>query len=140
MDGQGNSYVTGFFNDMATFGPGEPNETTLTSAGSGDIFVAKYASDGVLLWVKQAGGTDPDFFDLGFGITTDGQGNSYVTGRFADTATFGPGEPNETTLTDAGTGDIFVAKYASDGNLVWVKRAIAPEQDQGRGITITWSR
>ena len=44
MDGLGNSYVAGFFDLMATFGPGEPNETTLTSAGrrAADIFVAKF--------------------------------------------------------------------------------------------------
>ena len=41
----------------------------------------------------------------------DGAGNSYVTGRFAGSATFGPGETNETTLTSAGAEDIFVAKY-----------------------------
>ena len=77
VDGQGNSYVTGLFAGMATFGPGEPNETTLKSAGFADIFVAKYASDGILLWVKQAGGTDQD---QGESIAVDGQGNSYVTG------------------------------------------------------------
>ena len=43
MDGFNNSYVTGFFEGMATFGASGPNETTLTSAGEGDIFIAKYA-------------------------------------------------------------------------------------------------
>jgi len=44
VDGTGNSYVTGFFAGSAIFGSGEANETTLTSAGDEDIFVAKYSA------------------------------------------------------------------------------------------------
>ena len=57
VDGSGNSYVTGFFNGTATFGQGQANQTTLTSAGSDDIFVAQYDSKGVLQWARRAGGT-----------------------------------------------------------------------------------
>ena len=89
VDGAGNSYVTGAFYDSATFGPGEANETTLTSAGSLDIFVAKYDAAGDLVWAKRAGGAS---FISGFGIAVDGAGNSYVTGDFDGSATFGPGE------------------------------------------------
>ena len=63
MDALLNSYVTGFFADSATFGAGEVNETTLTSPGSPDIFLAKYNTDGLLLWVKQAGGSADDLRD-----------------------------------------------------------------------------
>ncbi len=42
VDVSGSSYVTGKFEGSATFGANEVNETTLNSAGSGDIFVAKY--------------------------------------------------------------------------------------------------
>ena len=111
VDGAGNSYVTGDFRDSATFGPGETNATTLTSAGGDDIFVAKYEASGDLVWAKRAGGTSTD---EGHGIAVDGAGNSYVTGDFRDSATFGPGETNATTLTSAsaGSADIFVAKYS----------------------------
>jgi Ca2+-binding RTX toxin-like protein len=109
VDNSGNSYVTGVFSGTATFGPGEANETTLTSAGS-DVFVAKYDSTGALVWAKQAGGTSED---SGQGIAVDGSGNSYVTGQFDGTATFGPGEANETTLTSDGSSDVFVAKLGA---------------------------
>ena len=111
---RGDSYVTGLFEGTATFGQGEPNETTLTHAGLGDIFVAKYDRDGALLWVTSAGGTD---FEQGLGIATTARGDGYVTRWFIGTATFGQGEPNETTLTSEeadspqAEGDIFVAKY-----------------------------
>ena len=139
VDGSGNSYVTGDFGGSATFGPGETNETTLTSsAGSFDIFVAKYDAPGDLVWAKRAGGTSIDF---GRGIAVDGSGNGYVTGNFNGSATFGPGQTNETTLTSAGSGDIFVAKYDASGDLVWAKRAGAggASFDQGRGIAVDGS-
>ena len=51
-DAAGNTYVTGYFSDAVTFGPGQ----TRTSTGGSDIFVAKYDPAGNLVWVQQAGG------------------------------------------------------------------------------------
>ena len=133
-DGLGNSYVTGLFRGSATFGPGEGGETTLTSDGNEDIFVAKYDPNGVLQWAKRAGGTG---IDWGTGIAADIFGNSYVTGYFRDApATFGLGEVNETTLTSAGNEDIFVAKFATNGLLQWARRAGGGSDDRGFGIAL----
>jgi dockerin type I repeat protein len=133
IDAAGNNVVTGGFNDTATFGAGEPNETVLISAGSIDIFVAKYAPDGSLAWAKRAGGTSGD---LGHGIAVDAAGNSVVTGYFMGSATFGAGEPNKTMLTSLGSWEIFVAKFAPDGSLVWVTQAGGTDFDFGRGIAV----
>ena len=65
--------VTGFFDGSATFGAGETNATTLTSAGDADIFVAKYDASGDLVWATRAGGTGTD---VGNSIALDGAGNS----------------------------------------------------------------
>ena len=72
----------------------------------------------------------------GLGIATDPRGNSYVTGSFIGTATFGAGEANETVLSSRlATADIFVAKYARDGTLLWATSAGGPSRaDGGRGI------
>ena len=133
VDGSGNSYVTGSFTDDATFGPDEANETTLTSAGNFDIFVAKYDAVGALLWVGRAGGASDDH---GRGIAVDVSGNSYVTGDFAGAATFGQGEPHETTLTSAGLADIFAAKFDPLGALLWAGPAGGASDDYGRGIAV----
>ena len=106
LDDSGNSYVTGNFSGTTTFGVGEINETSLTSAGFADIFVAKYSCSGAFLWVKQAGGMEPD---EGKAIAAMGDGTVYVTGSFQDTAIFGEGEINETSLTASGWSDVFVA-------------------------------
>lgn len=97
VDASGNCLVTGDFNETAIFG-----DTSLTSAGGREIFVAKYDANGNFLWVEQAGGIGDD---EGYGIAVDGSGHSLVAGSFSSDATFG-----DTTLTASGLGDIFIAK------------------------------
>ena len=102
---------------------------------------AKANAPGDLVWAKRAGGPG---FDEGVGIAVDGSGNSYVTGRFAGSATFGPGETNETTLTSAGAGEIFVAKYGRAA--ISIEKATngfdadaPPGPLLRRGSPVTWS-
>ncbi|MFH1676635.1 MAG: hypothetical protein ABIC40_06375 [bacterium] len=112
--------VTGCFSESAIFGQGEPNETVLESFGEADIFIARYNTDGTLVWVKQAGGEGIDF---GLANTTLSDNSVVVTGFFEKTALFGQNEPNQTMLVSADHLDIFVARYNSDGTLAWAKRA-----------------
>ncbi len=134
VDAFGNSYITGLFEETATFGANEASETTLTSVGSRDIFVAKYSTDGLLLWAKQAGGSNSN--DHAEGIAVDASGNSYITGFFNDSATFGAGETNETTLNSSGSFDIYIAKYDASGLLQWAKEAGSSSFDIGAGIAV----
>jgi uncharacterized delta-60 repeat protein len=117
----GSAVMTGFFENSATFGAGEGNETVFSQVSGTAIFIAKYNADGTLAWVKSASGLTYD--DAGFGISTISDGSVAVTGIFGDNATFGAGEGNETTLASLGSCDIFVAKYNSDGTLAWAKGA-----------------
>jgi uncharacterized protein YegP (UPF0339 family) len=119
----GNSYITGFFNETATFGA-----FTLVSAGSTDIFVAKLDKNGNFIWATQAGGTDQD---QGLGISADECGNSYITGFFNGAATFG-----SFTLVSAGLNDIFVAKLDKNGKFVWATQAGGAGDDEGLGISV----
>jgi hypothetical protein len=114
-DRHGNGYVTGSFTGVAIFGPGEANQTVLSSAGLTDMFLAKYAPDGALLWARSAPNLN---FGAGLGIATDRRGNSYVTGQARGPTTFGAGERNATVID--GTG-LFVAKYNAAGALLWAK-------------------
>jgi uncharacterized delta-60 repeat protein len=115
--------VTGTLNGSAIFGPGEYIV---------DIFIARYFPDGTLAWAKRAGG---DGYDYGNGITTLSDNSAVVTGYFEESATFGPGEPNETVLTSAGYYDCFIARYNPDGSLAWVKHAGGSNYDAGNVIT-----
>jgi len=124
--------VTGYFYGSATFGPGEPNQTILTSAGQYDIFIARYNPDGTLAWAKRAGGAG---FERGYGITTLSDNSTVVTGYFDGSSTFGQGDPNQTILTPVGYNDTFIARYNPDGTLEWAKRAGGSSMDSGHGIT-----
>ena len=109
VDGNGNVVVAGYFWGTANFGGG-----SLTSFGSNDIFVAKYASDGSYVWAKQFGGTGADY---AYGVAVDGAGNVLVAGTFANTVDFGGGA---LTASTSG-GDIFLAKYTPSGGYLWAK-------------------
>lgn len=129
----GTAYVTGYFNGTATFGPGEAAQTSLTSAGGQDVFVAKYAANGALAWARRAGSTQSD---SGQSIALASDGSVLVAGDFAGIAVFGQGEANQTTLTAPGTNinDAFLARYGADGALAWAKQAGGTGVDGGRGI------
>jgi hypothetical protein len=114
LDGQGNVYVSGYFGGTATFG-----QTNLTSKRYVDMFVAKYDSAGNVLWVWQAGG-EGDY--RGYDIAVDAVGNSYVAGTFC-CRSVAFGNTNLTAAPGVGgePGDTFIAKYDTDGNLLWVR-------------------
>ncbi len=123
-------YVTGRFSSTAKFA-----HTTLVSAGSTDIFLAKYGRSGELRWIVQAGGPD---VDSGQGLDFDRAGNIYLTGSFTNSVTFG--STNHVTKTVTGPGvTIFLAKYRPSGSLVWVQTGVAPfvvEQNTGIGVAV----
>jgi len=123
--------VTGLFTGTATFGEGEPNQTVLSSAGSTDIFLARYNPDGTLAWAKRAGG---NFGDAGRAVAALPDDSIAVTGRFSHQAHFGQGEPNYTWLTSAGQDDIFIARYYPDGTLRDAYSGGGPDTDAGTAI------
>ncbi len=116
VDASGNTYITGYFAGSVTFGT-----TTLVSAGQGDIFLAKYNSAGVFQWARRAGGTGGS--EEGRGIAVSGN-DVYITGYFSGTANFNtPSATGSNEITAAGFIDSFLAKYNSDGDFQWAKRA-----------------
>jgi len=130
-DGSGNLYVTGTFQGSTDFDPGPGEAVRTSNDNSRDIFVAKYTSNGALVWVKTYGGTATDY---GLDIAVDGSSNIYVTGYFDDTVSFGGH-----SRTSNGNHDIFVLKLNSLGNTVWVFSAEGNGSDSGRGIAVDGS-
>jgi hypothetical protein len=108
-DISGNVYMAGFFAGTINFGG-----ANLVSAGSNDIFVAKFNTSGVHQWSQRFGdASDQD----GLGVATDASSNVYVTGAFAGTANFGGA-----LLTSAADYDVFLVKFNSAGVHQWSER------------------
>ena len=126
--------ITGYFTETAVFGPDEPNETYLWAVEDEDIFIAQYNPDGSLAWARGVGGGGYFSDDCGRGVAALSDDSSIITGAFTYTATFGPDEPNETVLTSLGNRDIFIARYNSNGSLVWVKQAGGSHQNDAYAI------
>ena len=126
--------ITGRFAYVATFGPGEANETALTSGGGGgDTFVARYNADGTLVWAKSAGGTD--YNEGGCAVTALSDNSLVVTGLCRGTATFGSGDANETIIESAGDFDVYVARYNANGTLAWATSGGGESRDHGLAAT-----
>lgn len=133
VDTDGNVYASGTFYQQAVFGKGQINETTLSGVVN-DIFIAKYNSDGQLLWAINEGG-DGDDNPGARDLKVDAAGNIFITGSFYGEVTFGQGGINETLLLGESL-DIFTAKYDTNGKLQWVKKEGGTGADSGRSIEL----
>lgn len=103
--------AAGFFEGTISIG-----DTTVTSAGGQNIWIARYTVDGILDWVRQTGGPDAEVMQS---MAVDDAGHIILTGYF-----FGPStDLGDTTLFNAGATDIFVAKFSPDGDFLWATRA-----------------
>lgn len=125
IDSNQNIVITGTFTSTADIGG-----TSLTTAGSSDIFIAKFNSAGQSLWpAKRIGGIGLDTaYSLAIDSSSGCDGGTdtnciIITGTFGYTVDFNPSATAVYELATAGAGDIFVAKYTSTGNFLWARRA-----------------
>ena len=115
----GSVAVAGSFAGQTVFGPGDPNETTLRPDGFVSAFLATFDVTGRLQWVRRVGGTGTAAPTT---LAPLPGGGCLVAGRFSSTAIFGPGEPNQTTLTNTALADhAFLARFGADGSLTWAR-------------------
>lgn len=122
VSAQGDMYATGLFTENFTFG-GKEIEAVATSS-----YLLKYGTDGAEKWgVALTGAATIKT------ITTDGAGNVYIAGNFADELTFGSTDGNTqvkegikmdgTPIADQAAG--FVAKYDVNGVLKAVQSFVS---------------
>src|SRR5690606_22437523 len=119
-DADGNVFLVGLF-------PGaDPSQT--------DVFLAKYAPDGVRLWARRMGAADAD--DVVEAVAVDRDGNAYVAGAFSGNATWQGGSRPDIALTSRGGLDGFLARYDAAGDLVWVEQVGGAGDDAARGVDV----
>lgn len=120
LDGRGHVYVVGDFSGTnMDFEPDTTATFIMSSAGSKDIFVAKYDTTGDFIWATRQGGTKQD---QGYSIDVDSIGNVYTTGVFGDTADFDPGAGTHNLINRGGTWEVFVSALDPDGNFRWARQ------------------
>lgn len=104
-------HVAGTFTNTASV-----NGTTLTSYGESDMFVARFDTDGNLIWMRNGGGNRTD---QGCCLAIDNNDNLYVAGIFhSNTAQFGSATVNKSSTLDV--TNAFVALYSPSGNAIQV--------------------
>src|SRR2546425_7811312 len=112
LDSHENVFLAGWLREPADF----VGVTNLVPVGASDILVAKFSSDGDLLWVRQSGGTGADWARSG---ASDAFGNCFVGGLFTQSATFGDFTLNNQVTTQY----VCVVKYDSNGTVLWARQA-----------------
>lgn len=111
MDGAGNTYVTGYYNEEADFGS---IHIPFSNPHSKEVFIAKIDPNGNYLWVKN--GTNY-YDDRGLGMCLDENDNIYITGTCWGSISFGS---LFASLPSSYTDNIFVLKLDSNGNFIWL--------------------
>lgn len=101
-------YMSGFFEGSMTIG-----SKTLTSIGKKDFFLAKFDSDGNLIWARSDGGFQHD--DIAYGVSVDEDGNAYVIGTAYAGVKFGNSSP---IFPISNVPYFFIAKYSSMGDFL----------------------
>ena len=137
-DPLGNTYVSGTYNIAALIIFNSNNSTTfatLTSSGSIDSFIIKYDTTGAPQWARKIGAT---LSDRATGISTDSNGNAYVTGNYTSTPVTIFNTNNTSTfatLERSGTTNSFVVKYDTIGTPQWARKIGGTGAENSYGIS-----
>ncbi len=131
-----------------------------TNAGNYEAFLTKYGSDGTKAWTKLLG---TSIFEESYGVATASDGSIYITGytngdldgetwtKLLGTSSaeesYGVAIASDGSIfitgytfgdldgeTNAGSLDIFVSKYSSDGTKAWTKLLGTSSSDYGFGV------
>ncbi|MDH4038706.1 MAG: SBBP repeat-containing protein [Candidatus Krumholzibacteria bacterium] len=126
VDATGYVCLTGYFHGTASLGG-----SNLVSAGSADIFVARYSPSGAHAWSRRFGSTGSDF---GHAIDTDSFGNMIMTGNFSGSVDFG-----SAILASAGGTDMVCLALTAGGGNLWSRRGGGTGTDYANRIAVDGS-
>jgi hypothetical protein len=115
VDASNNAIICGYTNsgsNISTSGSWQPNN----NGGTSDAYLAKFNSNGSLLWGTYYGGTNKDF---GIGLATDSLNSVYLTGHTLSTTFISTPTAYQPSLASPGISDSFLAKFDSTGTRIW---------------------
>ena len=115
---EGGLFVAGNFLGTVQIG-----SQPLTSSGTLDAFVARYAGSGEVEWARSYGGAG---LDHAYALLRDGGTGCLLAGRFTDIVSFDTG-----SVTNGGVGDAYLARLSPTPLLTSVpgKQTVVPGSD-----------
>lgn len=122
LDASDNIYIAGNFLGSINFGAG-----TIQSAGNVDGFALKLDSGGTYQWAKSIGGT---VADNAIGVAVHGSVVA-VSGSWAGSMTI-----NGMTVMNAGSAQVYLVTFGTDGSAGLVKTISGSGTSSGRSIAI----
>ncbi len=138
-DQNGNLYITGAFTGTIDFDPG-PGQALKTAqaqfAGQTNTFILKLNKDGEFKWVRAFVGGRNGANDIAL---DEKNGTICVTGFFQNKTEFNDGGSSNAYTAAANAQNIYLAKYDTSGNFVWVKQmgnAVISTVNRGNRIVI----
>ncbi|GIW33092.1 Ig-like domain-containing protein [Meiothermus sp.] len=111
-------YVTGMF------------EGGFSYNGGTDLFVIKFAGNGIEDWRKQYSPTDPAQINP-YGMAADASGNVYIVGDVNVSI--------DGTETHKGGKDVFVLQYLANGTKGWNRQEGSPQDEIALAVTLRGS-
>jgi flagellin len=106
----GSIYVAGSTNGSLT-------DFSVNNENVGDVVIAKYTTDGALLWAKQMGTSEDD---RAVSLSTGSDGAIYLTGT--TTGSLDGVNPTGGDLVVSGQGDAFILKLDTNGDQIWLNQ------------------
>ncbi len=124
QDVNGDIFVTGYFSAPIDL-DGGPEIYELEPISFIDGFLAKYDSEGNILWAIQFSGGDgsPPYSASWiecFSVKVDAASNVYITGRLNGSFDL-DGSSNSAVYTSSSESDFFIAKYSNYGDFQWAQ-------------------
>ncbi len=120
VDNNGNMLLVGHASGSVDFEPGSSTNTVWLGTGGGGIyngFICKLDALGNLIWVKIS--TNSSGGQVIYNsITSDSNGDCYITGEFFSTYDFDPG-PGTFYLSSTPGYYSYLLKLSSNGNFLW---------------------
>ncbi len=123
VDNTGNKYITGDTSGDMEVSYKDDNK----SAGKKDLFLLRYNSYNSLQWIRQIGTSEND---IGCEVAVDASGDIYVAG-----VTWGDLDSTGDEQHVGGT-DVFLMKYDSTGDQLWIKQLGTTGDEYVTGMTI----
>lgn len=129
IDNDGNIYTVGSWESYIDLNPDPDESWPYMAVGNTEGFITKFNLAGDFLWGQVIWGHGEE---AAYGVDVDLSNNIYVTGYYENNASFD--QDALIHFPSNGDRDAFIAKYATNGDLIWGKTLGSTGNDYGYDV------